>query len=112
MMSTSADEDHRFQSKPLTRKELVHHFAKELRLTSAQTTTLFALLAEIAVEETKGKGLFVIPGIGRLVTIKRKIRLGRSPHTGPTIEIKTKTLVRFRVAKKAADRMASNELSC
>jgi DNA-binding protein HU-beta len=112
MMSTSTDEDHSFQSKPLTGKELVQHFAKSLRLTAAQTKAFFAFLAEIAIEETRSKGMFIIPGIGRLVTIKRKIRLGRSPQTGQTIEIKNKTLIRFRIAKKASDRIAANQFSC
>ena len=108
MMSTSAEGDARFQGKTMTRKELVQYFAKALRLTAAQTKVFFALLAEIAIEETRAKGVFVIPGIGRLVTIKRKVQLGRSPQTGKTIEIKSKTLIRFRVAKKAADRIASD----
>jgi DNA-binding protein HU-beta len=108
MMSAITEGDARFQVKPLTRKELVQHFAKALPLTVAQTKAFFALLAEIAIEETRAKGVFVIPGIGRLVTIERKIRLGRSPHTGERIEIKSKTLIRFRVAKKFADRIAVN----
>jgi DNA-binding protein HU-beta len=108
MMSAITEADGRFKVKPLTRKELVQRFAKALRLTAAQTKAFFALLAEIAIEETRAKGVFVIPGIGRLVTIKRKIRVGRSPQTGERIEIKTKKLVRFRVAKKFADRIASN----
>jgi nucleoid DNA-binding protein len=90
----------------------VQHFARVLHMTRAQTKACFALLAETAVEETRAKGVFVFPGIGRLVTIKRKIRLGRSPQTGQTIEIKSKTLIRLRVAKKAADFIASSSFSC
>ena len=108
MISTSADGGDRVQGKPLSRKELIQHFAKALRLTEAQTKVVFQWFAEIAIEETRDKGVFVMPGIGRLVRIKRRIRLGRSPQTGPTIEIKSKTLIRFRAAKKAADRIASD----
>ena len=67
----------KLQGDPLTRKELVQHFAKALQPTTAQTKAFFALLAETAVE-TRAKGVFVFPGMGRLLTVKRKIRLGRS----------------------------------
>ncbi len=107
-MTSSIKVDIKFESNPLTRKELVQNFAKALHLTAAQTKAFFGLLAEIAVEETRAKGVFIFPGIGRLVTIKRKLRLGRSPQTGQTIEIKSKTVIKFRVAKKAADCIASN----
>jgi DNA-binding protein HU-beta len=58
------------------------------------------------VKETKKNGVFVIPGLGRLVKAERKARLGRNPQTGETIKIKAKTVVKFRVAKAAKDIIA------
>ena len=59
--------------------------------------------ADMAVRETKKNGLFVIPGIGRLVRVDRKARLGRNPATGETIKIPAKKVVKFRVAKAVKD---------
>jgi DNA-binding protein HU-beta len=60
-------------------------------------------LAETAIKETKKNGLFVIPGLGRLVKSNRKARMGRNPQTGDPIKIAAKTVVKFRVAKAAKD---------
>jgi DNA-binding protein HU-beta len=63
-------------------------------------------LAEIAIAETRKNGVFVIPGIGRLVKAARKARMGRNPQTGESIKIKAKTVVKFRVAKAVKDVIA------
>ena len=60
-------------------------------------------LADVAIKETKRNGVFVIPGIGRLVTAHRKSRTGRNPQTGEPIRIKAKTVVKLRVAKSAKE---------
>lgn len=59
--------------------------------------------AEMAVRETKKNGMFVIPGIGRLVRVDRKARTGRNPATGEAIKIPAKKVVKFRVAKAVKD---------
>ena len=63
-------------------------------------------LAKVAVGETKKNGVFVLPGIGRLVKAARKARIGRNPATGEAIKIPAKTVVKFRVAKAAKDLIA------
>ena|ERR1700733_1070132 len=95
--------------KPLTKTALIKHFAEMLELTNKQSTAFFDLLAETAVKETKKNGVFVIPGIGRLVKAERKARLGRNPQTGESIKIKAKTVVKFRVAKAAKDVIAPSK---
>jgi DNA-binding protein HU-beta len=49
--------------------------------------------------ETKKKGAFALPGIGKAVLVKRKARIGRNPQTGKEIKIPAKTVVRIRPAK-------------
>jgi DNA-binding protein HU-beta len=49
------------------------------------------------------KDTFTIPGLGKLVLVNRKARVGRNPATGETIQIKAKRVVKFRVAKAAKD---------
>jgi DNA-binding protein HU-beta len=59
--------------------------------------------AELAVRETKKNGVAILPGIGRLVRVDRKARMGRNPATGETIKIAAKKVVKFRVAKAVKD---------
>lgn len=90
----------------MTKTQLVRQMAEKLELTNKQVAAFFDLLAETAVKETKKTGLFVIPGLGRLVKADRKARMGRNPQTGEAIKIKAKTVVKFRVAKAAKDSIA------
>jgi DNA-binding protein HU-beta len=46
---------------------------------------------------------FVIPGLGKLVKVNRKARMGRNPATGATIQIPAKIVLKFRIAKAAKD---------
>jgi DNA-binding protein HU-beta len=87
----------------LTKTALSKQLAEKLELTNKLATAFLDLLAETAIKETKKNGLFVIPGIGRLVKAQRKARIGRNPATGESIKIKAKTVVKFRVAKAAKD---------
>jgi DNA-binding protein HU-beta len=90
----------------MTKTALARHMAEKLELTNKQSAAYLDLLAETAIKETKKNGLFVIPGIGRLVKAERKARMGRNPQTGQPIKIKAKTVVKFRVAKSAKDTIA------
>jgi DNA-binding protein HU-beta len=58
-------------------------------------------IAEIAYTEAKNS--FTLPGIGKLVFVQRKARMGRNPQTGEAIKIPAKKVVKFRVAKPAKD---------
>jgi DNA-binding protein HU-beta len=60
-------------------------------------------LSGVAVGEVKKNGVFVLPGLGRLVRVERKARTGRNPATGEAIKIPAKKVVKFRVAKAAKD---------
>jgi DNA-binding protein HU-beta len=60
-------------------------------------------LVNMALKHVKTNGEFVIPGLGKLVKVKRAARMGRNPATGAEIKIAAKTVVKFRVAKAAKD---------
>ena len=49
------------------------------------------------------KNGFTVPGLGKLVLVNRKARMGRNPATGAVIKIAAKKVVKFRVAKAAKD---------
>jgi DNA-binding protein HU-beta len=90
----------------MTKTHLVRHMAEKHELSNKQIAAVLEHLAETAIRETKKNGVFVLPGLGRLVKSNRKARMGRNPQTGEAIKIPAKTVVKFRVAKAAKDAIA------
>jgi DNA-binding protein HU-beta len=90
----------------MTKTQLVRHMAEKLETNNKTAATFLDTLAETAIKETKKSGIFVIPGLGRLVKANRKARMGRNPQTGEPIKIAAKTVVKFRVAKAAKGAIA------
>ena len=90
----------------MTKTELVRHIAEKHQINNKTAAAFLEHLADLAIKETKKNGLFVIPGIGKLVKANRKARMGRNPQTGEAIKIPAKTVVKFRVAKAAKDTIA------
>jgi len=85
--------------KPLTKAQIVSYFAKKFDLSKKAASSVIDEMAVLAVAETKKAGAFTFPGIGKLVLVKRKARMGRNPATGEPINIPAKTVVKMRVAK-------------
>ncbi len=83
--------------KSMSKSATIAHFAKKFDLKKKDVSAMFDELARLAYKEAKNA--FTIPGIGKLVLVNRKARLGRNPKTGETIQIPAKTVVKFRVAK-------------
>ncbi len=46
---------------------------------------------------------FTIPGLGKLVKVKRKARMGRNPQTGEAIKVPACTVPKFRPGKAFKD---------
>lgn len=88
-------------AKPLTQAQIITKLSEAQGLTKAQTKEFLNSLSELAYKEAK-QG-FTIPGIGKLVVVKRKARKGRNPQTGETIKIPAKTVLKFRISKSAKD---------
>ena len=89
------------KAKPMTKAQTISTLAEKTDLTKKQVTEVLDELAQLAYKEAK-KG-FTIPGIGKLVVVKRKARMGRNPATGESIKIPAKTVLKFRIAKAAKD---------
>jgi len=87
--------------KPMTKSQIVSHFAKKFELTKKTASGIIEEVATLAVSETKKAGSFILPGIGKMVLARRKARMGRNPQTGKAIKIPAKTVVRMRIAKAA-----------
>jgi DNA-binding protein HU-beta len=87
----------------MTQTQLTRSIAEACELPTKTAKMLLTSLSEIAVHEVKKNGVFVVPGIGRLVKVDRKARMGRNPATGESIKIAAKKVVKFRIAKSAKD---------
>jgi DNA-binding protein HU-beta len=88
-------------AKALTKSQIVASLAETVGLTEKQAAD--ALEALVALAYKNAKNSFTIPGLGKLVLVNRKARMGRNPATGETIKIAAKRVVKFRVAKAAKD---------
>jgi DNA-binding protein HU-beta len=89
--------------KAMTQTQIVKAMAEACQLSNAKARQVLTFLSDTAVKEVKKNGLFVVPGLGRLVRVERKARMGRNPATGETIKIAAKKVVKFRIAKSAKD---------
>ena len=88
-------------SKSLTKSQIADHMAGKTGLTKKATVQAMEDFAALAYKEAKN--VFVMPGIGKLVLVNRKARMGRNPQTGEALKIPAKRVVKFRVAKAAKD---------
>jgi len=87
----------------MTKSQLLEVLAGETGLSKKDVGNFLDKLSNLALKEVKQSGEFVLPGIGKLVKINRPARMGRNPATGESIQIKAKTVVKFKVAKAAKE---------
>ncbi len=85
----------------MTKSKIITHLAEAAEVSKKTAAKLLEELSGLAYKEAK-KG-FTLPGLGKLVLVNRKARMGRNPLTGATIKIPAKKVVKFRVAKAAKD---------
>ena len=89
--------------KKMTQTAIIRELAETNGINNKVAKQFIESLAELAVRETKKNGVFILPGIGRLVRAERKARTGRNPATGEAIKIPAKKVVKFRLAKSVKD---------
>lgn len=87
--------------KPMTKSQIADQVAKKADITKKAAVQILDDLAALAYKEAKNN--FTLPGLGKLVLVNRKARMGRNPQTGAAIKIPAKRVVKFRVAKACKD---------
>ncbi len=88
-------------AKAMTKSQIADALSKKTAVTKKVATQFLEELAGLAYKEAKNS--FTIPGLGKIVLVNRKARMGRNPATGEAIKIAAKRVVKFRVAKAAKD---------
>ena len=85
----------------MTKSQIIAKLALDTKLLKKDVVSLIDDLANLALKEAKNG--FTLPGLGKLVLVNRKARMGRNPQTGAPIKIPAKTVLKFRIAKAAKD---------
>jgi DNA-binding protein HU-beta len=88
-------------AKKMTKSAILAKLAEKTGVTKKVAGQLVEELVNLAYKEAKNS--FTIPGLGKLVLVNRKARMGRNPATGEAIKIPAKRVVKFRIAKQAKD---------
>ena len=88
-------------AKAMTKAKTTDYLAGKLDVSKKTANQFLEELANLAYREAKNS--FTIPGLGKIVLVNRKARMGRNPQTGEPIRIPAKRVVRFRVSKAAKD---------
>lgn len=88
-------------AKAMTKSQIVAAVAEKAEISKKQSGAALEALSALAYKNAKNG--FTVPGLGKLVLVNRKARMGRNPATGETIKIAAKKVLKFRVAKAAKD---------
>lgn len=88
-------------AKALSKSQIATTLSEKHGITKRQAGEILDHLADLSYKNAKNT--FTLPGIGKLVLVNRKARIGRNPATGEQINIPAKKVVKFRVAKAAKD---------
>ena len=81
----------------MTKSELISELSYQCEQPKPVVSNFLEVLAVLAYAEAKNG--FLIPGLGKLVLVDRKARMGRNPATGEAIQIPAKKVVKFKVLK-------------
>jgi DNA-binding protein HU-beta len=87
--------------KSMSKSQIAAHLASKFDLKKKDAVAILEEFAGLAYREAVNT--FTLPGIGKLVLVDRKARIGRNPATGEQIQIPAKKVVKFRVAKAAKE---------
>ena len=88
-------------SKKMTKSQILGHLAESAGVSKKVAGELVEELVALSYKQAKNG--FTIPGLGKLVLVNRKARMGRNPATGESIKIPAKRVLKFRIAKQAKD---------
>ena len=89
--------------KAMTKSQIMSALADRTGLQKKEVQQVVEELVDLACKEAKNG--FKIPDLGKLELKNRKARMGRNPQTGEPIHIPAKTVLKFRIAKAAKDKV-------
>ena len=91
----------------MSKKEFVDAYAKATGETKKRAEELINQFLETVEEALVNEETVQFVGGGTFGVHERKERVGRNPQSGEEIKIAAKKVVRFKVGKKLADKVAT-----
>lgn len=91
----------------MSKKEFVDAYAKATGETKKRAEELINQFLETVEEALVNEETVQFVGWGTFGVHERKERVGRNPQSGEEIKIAAKKVVRFKVGKKLADKVAT-----
>ena len=85
----------------MTKSQIQAELAERTGVSKKDIKNVLEEQAKLGYQEARNG--YTIQGIGKLVLVDRKARMGRNPATGEQIHIPAKTAVKFRIAKICKD---------
>ena len=90
-------------AKIMTKTQIAGYLAEKFEVPKKTGVAILEEIAALAAKQAKVG--FKFPGLGKLVIVNRKARMGRNPQTGEAIKIPAKKVLKFRIAKEMKDRV-------
>lgn len=87
----------------MTKAELVSYIAKDCRISKAMAENVLNSVTHNVSKCLRRKDKITLTGFGTFYVSKRKARTGRNPQTGAEIQIKARTVPRFKPGKQLKD---------
>jgi len=88
---------------PKTKSEIMAALAEAGEISKKQAGALYDALLSIAYAGAKDPKGIMLPGLGKLIKVKRPARKGRNPATGETIDIPASKTPSFKAGKTLRD---------
>ena len=86
-------------AKALSKSQIASEIATKAGLTKKQAAGILEHIADLAYKNAKNS--FTLPGIGKLVLVNRKARIGRNPNApAHDVPIPPRAVVKFKAGKE------------
>ena len=90
----------------MNQSELILKTTQISGLTRREVEHALKTAGDVVRDVLSEDGEVTLPGIGKLVTVRKEARMARNPTTGSTFQVPAKRAVKFRVAKALKDAVA------
>lgn len=90
----------------MNQSELITKTAEITCLPKAAVEHALKTAGDVVRDVLAEDGEVTLPGIGKLVTVRKEARMVRNPMTGSTFRTAAKQVVKFRVGKALKDAVA------
>ena len=89
----------------MNKASMIDKIAEDAGITkTAASKAIESMIEGVANSLDRGERVTLV-GFGTFTATERKARTGRNPHTGATLQIPAKRIVRFRASKELEEKM-------